>query len=56
MGVNYAFAPIVDIDNNTLNPITNTRTFGKSPETVLKMASAYIDGLMEGRQEHVLFH
>lgn len=48
LGVNYAFAPIVDIDNNTLNPITNTRTFGKNPETVLKMASAYIDGLMEG--------
>lgn len=47
VGVNYAFAPIIDIDYNTLNPITNTRTFGNNPETVYEMASAYIDGLME---------
>lgn len=48
VGVNYAFAPIIDIDYNTLNPITNTRTFGNDPETVYKLADAYIDGLMEG--------
>lgn len=47
VGVNYAFAPIIDIDYNTLNPITNTRTFGNDPEVVYEMASAYIDGLME---------
>lgn len=47
VGVNYAFAPVVDIDNNTLNPITNTRTFGNDPEVVYKMAEAYIDGLVE---------
>lgn len=46
-GVNYAFAPIIDIDYNTLNPITNTRTFGNNPDTVCEMAEAYIDGLME---------
>lgn len=47
VGVNYAFAPVVDIDNNTLNPITNTRTFGNNPELVYEMAEAYIDGLTE---------
>lgn len=47
VGVNYAFAPVVDIDNNTLNPITNTRTFGNNPEVVYKMAEAYINGLVE---------
>lgn len=46
-GVNFAFAPIVDIDYNTLNPITNTRTFGSDPDTVREMAGAYIDGLTE---------
>lgn len=51
VGVNYAFAPIIDIDYNTLNPITNTRTFGNNPETVYEMASAYIDGLMEGGKD-----
>lgn len=44
-GVNYAFAPIIDIDYNTLNPITNTRTFGNDPERVCAMAKAYIAGL-----------
>lgn len=51
VGVNYAFAPIIDIDYNTLNPITNTRTFGNNPDTVYEMASAYIDGLMEGGRD-----
>lgn len=46
-GLNYAMAPIIDIDYNTLNPITNTRTFGNNSEVVYEMASAYIDGLME---------
>ena len=47
VGINYAFAPVVDFDNNSLNPITNTRTFGKDPEVVYSMAAAYIDGLTE---------
>lgn len=46
-GVNYAFAPIIDIDYNTLNPITNTRTFGNDPERVYRMAKAYIAGLTD---------
>lgn len=41
-GVNWAFAPIVDIDQNYHNPITNVRTFGSDPETVLSFARAYI--------------
>lgn len=51
VGVNCAFAPVTDIDYNTLNPITNTRTFGKEPDTVYAMAAAYIDGLMEGGKD-----
>ena len=35
MGLNWSFAPIVDIDREFHNPITNTRTFGSDPETVL---------------------
>lgn len=42
VGVNYVFAPIVDIDYNFRNPITNTRTFGANPETVLRFASEYV--------------
>jgi beta-N-acetylhexosaminidase len=41
VGCNWAFAPVVDINFNFQNPITNTRTYGSNPETVTKMAGAY---------------
>jgi beta-N-acetylhexosaminidase len=44
VGGNWAFAPIVDIDYNWRNPITNLRTFGSDPERVLRMAKAYKKG------------
>lgn len=43
VGVNWAFAPIADIDYNFRNPITNTRTFGSDPQTVAEMSRAYIE-------------
>ena len=41
VGCNYAFAPVVDIDFNWRNPITNVRTYGNDPETVLSFAREY---------------
>ncbi len=41
-GANWAFAPIIDIDYNWRNPITNVRTFGSDPETVARMGAAYV--------------
>lgn len=41
-GINWAFAPVADIDANWRNPITNTRTFGSDPGVVGEMAEAYI--------------
>lgn len=40
-GINWTFSPVVDIDMNFRNPITNTRTFGSDPDRVLKNASAF---------------
>ena len=42
VGANWAFAPIIDIDSNFRNPITNTRTFGSDPERVRQMGEAYV--------------
>ena len=42
LGMNWAFAPVVDIDYNWRNPITNTRTYGSNPETVAAMGAAYV--------------
>ena len=44
-GINWTFSPVVDIDMNFRNPITNTRTFGSDPDRVLKNARIYVDTL-----------
>lgn len=46
-GVNWTFSPVVDIDYNFRNPITNVRTFGSDPEKVLKNASIYVKELQK---------
>lgn len=46
-GCNWAFAPIVDIDMNFRNPITNVRTYGSNPERVLRMARQCMKGMNE---------
>ena len=45
VGANVTYSPIVDIDMNFMNPITNVRTYGNDPEKVLEMGRAYIEGL-----------
>lgn len=47
VGCNWSFAPIVDIDMNFRNPITNLRTFGDKAERVLRMGLAYLRGADE---------
>lgn len=46
-GCNWAFAPIVDIDMNFRNPITNVRTYGSDSERVLRMARQCMKGMNE---------
>jgi len=45
VGANWAFAPIIDIDYNFRNPITNIRTFGSDPERVRDMGVAYVEAV-----------
>ncbi|WP_340006604.1 glycoside hydrolase family 3 N-terminal domain-containing protein [Paenibacillus sp. FSL K6-0276] len=47
VGLNWSFGPIVDINMNFRNPITNVRTFGDRPETVLDMGLAYMKAAHE---------
>lgn len=47
VGCNWAFAPVIDIDYNWRNPITNIRTYGSDPERVLRMGKAYMKGIQE---------
>ncbi len=47
VGCNYAFAPVVDIDRNYHNPITNVRTYGRDKEMVKACGLAYMRGARE---------
>lgn len=41
VGVNWTFAPVVDIDLNFRNPITNVRTYGDNSEKIIAYAKEY---------------
>jgi len=47
VGINYDLAPVVDLDINRKNHVIHGlgRSFGKSPETVKKYASVFIDAM-----------
>ena len=51
VGCNWAFAPVVDIDRNWRNPITNVRTYGADPDFVLECGRAYMKA---AKEENVL--
>lgn len=51
VGCNWAFAPVIDIDRNWRNPITNVRTYGDNPERVLAFAKEY---MRAAKEENVL--
>ena len=48
VGANWNFGPVVDIDMNHFNPITNVRTFGSDPETVKRFGLEIARGMRDG--------
>lgn len=45
IGVNWLFAPVVDINNNPDNPVINIRSYGADPYKVGEFGSALVKGL-----------
>ena len=45
MGINWDFAPVVDVNTNPNNPIIGNRSFGSEVKNVTKSALAYSNGL-----------
>ncbi len=48
IGVHQNYAPVVDVNNNSMNPIINVRSYGENPELVSSMADKFIKGLQAG--------
>jgi beta-glucosidase len=44
IGINWLYAPIVDVNNNPDNPVINIRAFGDNSEAVSQITAAFIQG------------
>ncbi|WP_108959623.1 glycoside hydrolase family 3 protein [Leptospira ellinghausenii] len=56
LGLNFLFAPVLDINNNPLNPVINTRSFGSDVNRVSEVAVAYEKGARAGGCLPVIKH
>ncbi|WP_039934753.1 glycoside hydrolase family 3 protein [Leptospira inadai] len=56
LGLNFLFAPDLDINNNPDNPVINTRSLGSNLETVLNAGAAYEEGARLGGSIPVIKH
>ncbi|WP_164110949.1 MULTISPECIES: glycoside hydrolase family 3 protein [Sphingobacterium] len=48
MGMHFNFAPVVDVNNNSKNPVIGFRSFGENKENVARKAKAYMEGMVDG--------
>ncbi len=48
MGIQVNFAPVLDVNDNPLNPVIGDRSFGENPELVARHAIAFARGLEDG--------
>ena len=48
MGVHVSFSPVIDVNNNAVNPVINNRAFGENREHVSRLGEAYMKGLQDG--------
>lgn len=44
VGIEWALAPVADVNNNPANPVINDRSFGEDPSSVATLVSAFIRG------------
>lgn len=44
IGINWILAPVVDVNNNSDNPVINVRSFADRPQIVGDLATAFIQG------------
>ena len=45
LGVNQIFAPVVDVNNNPMNPVINVRSFSSDPHMVAEYGNKFIEGV-----------
>lgn len=47
IGIHIAYAPVLDVNNNSANPVINTRSYGADPALVAAMGVAFVNGVQQ---------
>ncbi|MFN8008618.1 MAG: glycoside hydrolase family 3 N-terminal domain-containing protein [Terriglobia bacterium] len=47
MGINWVFAPVLDVNSNPANPVINIRSYGENPQMVARLGVAFIQGAQD---------
>ncbi|MEP6992467.1 MAG: glycoside hydrolase family 3 N-terminal domain-containing protein [bacterium] len=47
LGIQMAFAPVLDVNNNPKNPVIAARSFGENPQLVAQLGLAFIRGIQD---------
>lgn len=48
VGINLNFAPVLDVNSNSMNPVIGERSFARSPQGVIRFAERWIAGSRHG--------
>ncbi|MEK4993668.1 glycoside hydrolase family 3 [Paenibacillus odorifer] len=56
LGINFNLAPVMDVNNNALNPVINVRSYGDSVATVSQYGIQMMKGLLDGSVMSSLKH
>ncbi len=48
VGVNWNYAPVVDVLNNPANPVISVRSYGEDPDLVARLGAAAVRGYQDG--------
>ncbi|WP_235837765.1 glycoside hydrolase family 3 protein [Chitinasiproducens palmae] len=56
VGFNVAFAPVVDVNSNPLNPVINVRAYGDDPDDIAVLAQETLNGLRKAGVVGTLKH
>ena len=44
LGIHQIYAPVLDVNNNPLNPVINVRSYSEHPDTVARYGIAFMEG------------
>ena len=47
VGINWDFAPVLDVNNNPENPVIGNRSYGDDPELVCRLGAAAVQGFQD---------